>query len=162
MSSSKQVAAAVIILDECGVFGRERREMWAKNWMLGRDRFTHLNLLIFIRNDSPEDYRNYFRMSDVLAKVNPLIVKQDTAMRNAITPEARIAATLRFLATERSCEDLKFAVWIREPGSGPPAHVRANSEPSPARGAPHTDEFGSLGPEPSRTREPDSYMYEHL
>jgi hypothetical protein len=35
MSSSKQVAAAVIILDECGVFGRKknrkRREMWAKN-----------------------------------------------------------------------------------------------------------------------------------
>jgi hypothetical protein len=46
-------AAAVIILDECGVFGRKRREMWAKNWLLGRDRFTHSNLLNFIRNDSP-------------------------------------------------------------------------------------------------------------
>jgi hypothetical protein len=49
MSSSKQVAAAVIILDECGVFGRKKnrkmREMWAKNWLLGRDRFTRLNLL---------------------------------------------------------------------------------------------------------------------
>jgi hypothetical protein len=58
------------------------------------------------------------------------------------------------------------AVWIRETGSGPRTHVRANSEPSPtegpgepsrtrpspARGAPHTDEFGSLGPEPSQTR----------
>jgi hypothetical protein len=88
----------------------------------------------------------------VLAKVNPLIAKQDTAMRNAITPEARTAATLRFLATGRSCEDLKFAVWIREPGSGSPTHVRANSEPSPARGAPHTDEFGSLEPEPSQAR----------
>jgi hypothetical protein len=103
----------------------------------------------------------------VLAKVNPLIVKQDTAMRNAITTEARIAVTLRSLATGRSCEDLKSAVWIREPGSGPPSHVRANSEPSwtrpsPARGAPHTDEFGSLGPEPSRTRESDSYVYGHL
>jgi hypothetical protein len=89
-------------------------------------------------------------MSDVPAKVNPLIVKQDTAMRNAITPEVRIAATLRSLSTGRSCEDLRFALWIREPGSGPPSHVRANSEPSPARGAPHTDEFGSLEPEPSR------------
>jgi hypothetical protein len=51
MSSSKQVAAAVIILDECGVLGRnknrKRREMWAKNWLLGRHRFTHLNLLNF-------------------------------------------------------------------------------------------------------------------
>jgi hypothetical protein len=113
------------------VFGRKknrkRREMWAKNWLLGRDRFTHLNIFNFIRNDSPEDYGNYFRMSDVLAKVNPLIVKQDTAMRNDITPEVRIA-------TGRSFEDLKFAVWIRDPGSGPPTHVRANSEPSTTEG----------------------------
>jgi hypothetical protein len=66
----------------------------------------------------------------VLAKVNPLIVKQDTAMRNAITPEARIAATLRFLATGPSFEDLKFPVGIRETGSGPPTHVRVSSEPA--------------------------------
>ena len=48
----------------------------------------------------------------LVAKVKPLIVKQDTVMRNAITPEARIAATLRFLATGRSFEDLKFATII--------------------------------------------------
>jgi hypothetical protein len=68
---------------------------------------------------------------------------------------------------------VRVAVWIRETGSGPPTHVRANSEPSPtegpgeprrtrpspARGAPHTDEFGSLEPEPNRTRERDSYVY---
>jgi hypothetical protein len=69
MSSSKQVATAVIILDECGVFGRKRedrkrREMWAKKWLFGTDRFTHLNLLNFIRNDSPEDSKNYLRISD--------------------------------------------------------------------------------------------------
>ena len=54
MSSSKQIAAAVIILDECGVFERKRktrkgREMWAKKWLLGTERYTHLNLLNFIR-----------------------------------------------------------------------------------------------------------------
>jgi len=63
--------------------------MWAKKWLLGRDRFTHLNLLNFIRNDSPEDYKNYLRMSDenvqyLIAKVKPLIAKQDTVMRNAL------------------------------------------------------------------------------
>jgi len=52
--------------------------MWAKKWLLGRDRFTHLNLLNFIRNGSPEDYKNYLRMSDEniqysIAKVKPLI-----------------------------------------------------------------------------------------
>jgi hypothetical protein len=73
--------------------------------------------LNFIRNDNPEAYKNYSRISDenlkyVLAKVKPLIVKQDTLMRNAITPEARIAATRRFLATGQSFEDLKFATII--------------------------------------------------
>jgi hypothetical protein len=71
MSSSTQVAAAVIILDECGVLGRKRknrnrREMWAKKWLLGRNRFTHLNLLNFIRNDSPEDYKKLSKSQDSL------------------------------------------------------------------------------------------------
>jgi hypothetical protein len=68
---------------------------------------------------------------------------------------------------------VRVAVWIRESGLEPPTHVRANSEPaasrappkalaSPARGAPHTAEIGSVEPEPSRTREPDSYVYGHL
>jgi hypothetical protein len=69
MSSSKQVAAAVIILDERGVLGRKRenrkrREMWAKKWLLGRDRFSHLNLLNFIRNDSHEDYKTLSKSQD--------------------------------------------------------------------------------------------------
>ena len=77
--------------------------MWAKKWLLSRDRFTHLNVLNFIRNDSPEDYKSYFRMSDenvlyLITKLKPLIEKQDTVMRNAITLEVRIAANLRFLA----------------------------------------------------------------
>ena len=70
-----------------------------------------------IRNDSPEGYKNYLRISDenvqyLIAKVKSLIAKQDTVMRNAVTPEARIAATLRFLTTGRSFEDLKFATII--------------------------------------------------
>jgi len=97
--------------------------MWAKKWLLGRDRFTHLNLLNFIRNDSPEDYKNYLRMSDenvqyLIAKVKPMTAKQDTVMRNAITPEAHIAATLRFLTTGRSFEDLKFATIISSQALG--------------------------------------------
>jgi hypothetical protein len=43
---------------------KKRREMWAKKWLLGRDRFTHLNLLNFIRNDSPEDYKTLSKSQD--------------------------------------------------------------------------------------------------
>jgi hypothetical protein len=31
---------------------------------------------------------------------------------------------------------VRVAVWIREPGSGPPTHVRANSEPAASRAPP--------------------------
>jgi hypothetical protein len=59
--------------------------MWVKKWLLERDRFTHLNVLNFIRDDSPDDYKNYFIMSDenvkyLLEKVSPFILKQDTVM----------------------------------------------------------------------------------
>jgi hypothetical protein len=33
----------------------KEREMWVKNWLLGRYRFTHINLLNFNSKDSPED-----------------------------------------------------------------------------------------------------------
>jgi hypothetical protein len=77
----------------------------AKKWLLGRDRFTHLNLLNFIRNDSPEDYENYLIMSDEnvrysIAIVKPLIAKQDTVMRNAITPEAASRAPPKALTIQ--------------------------------------------------------------
>ncbi|KAJ8885633.1 hypothetical protein PR048_011831 [Dryococelus australis] len=65
MSLSEQVAAAVVVLDESDVFTRrknERRDMWVKKWIQERPRFTHLNLLDLIRKDSPNDYKNYFRM----------------------------------------------------------------------------------------------------
>jgi hypothetical protein len=50
----------------------------------------------------------------VLAKVKPLIMKQDTVIK----------------LTGR------VAVWIRETGSGPPTHIRANSEPAASRAPP--------------------------
>jgi hypothetical protein len=67
------------------------------------------------------------------------------------TPVFERAKTIRALTLS-----VHVAVWIRETVSGPPTHVRVNSEPSQARpspacGAPHTDGFGSLEPEPSQT-----------
>ena len=51
-----------------------------------------------------QDFKNYMRMSvstfyTLLAKVEPYIRKQDTNMKHSITAEARLEATLIFLAT---------------------------------------------------------------
>ncbi|KAL4084671.1 hypothetical protein QTP88_027598 [Uroleucon formosanum] len=49
---------------------------------------------------------------ELLEMISPIITKQDTVMRKAISPTERLATTLRFLATGRSFEDLKFSTAI--------------------------------------------------
>jgi hypothetical protein len=64
-----------------------------------------------------KDYCNYLKMSkdnvmNLLEKVRPLIEKQDTILRTAITAEKQLAITIRFLATGRSYEDLTISAII--------------------------------------------------
>lgn len=42
----------------------------------------------------------------------PLIIKKNTKLREAISPHERLTATLRYLATGRNYEDLKFTAAI--------------------------------------------------
>jgi len=49
-------------------------------------------------------YRNFLRMDNesfglLLDKISPMIARKNTVMRDSITPEERLAVTLRFLAT---------------------------------------------------------------
>lgn len=44
--------------------------------------------------------------------VHVQFLKQNTQLRETISPHERLTATLRFLATGRSYEDLKFSVII--------------------------------------------------
>ncbi|KAF6215678.1 hypothetical protein GE061_000009, partial [Apolygus lucorum] len=64
-----------------------------------------------------EDFRNFLRMDvevfeELLNMVTPFIQKKDTLMREAVTAEERLVVTLRYLATGRSYEDLKFGSAI--------------------------------------------------
>jgi biotin synthase-like enzyme len=66
---------------------------------------------------SSNDYCNYLKMSEdnvisLLEKVRPLIEKEDTVLRTAITAEERLAITICFLAIGRSYEDLTFSAII--------------------------------------------------
>lgn len=93
------------------------RRVWVRNWILRRETFSHVNLVRELKENNPNDYRNYFRMDEasfdlLLQKIKPYITKKDTAMRQAISAEERLIATLRFLATGRSLEDLKFTTAI--------------------------------------------------
>lgn len=95
----------------------KRRRLWSKEWLKNRDDFSHMRLVRELKENNLDDYRNYLRMPVesfqlLLSKVSPLITKKDTVLRPSIPAEQRLVATLRFLATGRSYEDLKFTAGI--------------------------------------------------
>jgi len=92
------------------------RSCWTKNWLRKKKSLSHLPLLQELR-DEPGDFKNYLRMdetvlNDLLNMVNDRLTKQNTQMRECISPYERLVATLRFLATGRSYEDLKYSTGI--------------------------------------------------
>ncbi len=94
------------------------RKYWVKNWLLKREKFSHINLLNELRSE-PEDWRNYMRMDEatyleLLQLVSPKIEKQSTVMRQSISPHERLSATLRFLATGRTYKDMQYSAIISQ------------------------------------------------
>ncbi|CAD0203434.1 unnamed protein product [Chrysodeixis includens] len=78
---------------------------------------NHFNLINELRVTEENDFKNYMRMRDssfqkLLSLVSPYLKKQDTHMRKSLTPEEKLAVTLRFLATGRSFENLKYSTLI--------------------------------------------------
>lgn len=107
------VAAAVSVISKRK---KKQRSIWVKEWLLKRRIYSHIHLLNELKF-APEDWFNYLRMDEdtyleLLQKVSPHIIKQDTHLREAITPHERLTVTLRYLATGRSYEDLKFSAAI--------------------------------------------------
>ncbi|CAH2085196.1 unnamed protein product [Euphydryas editha] len=95
---------------------RKKRSMWTKEWLQKRNHYSHTNLLEELRL-FPRDWFNYLRMTEVvylnlLKLVTPMIEKRSTNMRESISPHERLSATLRFLATGRNYEDLKYSTLI--------------------------------------------------
>jgi hypothetical protein len=87
--------------------GVRRRLCWVKPWLLRRHHLgAYDGLMVELANEDIPGYVAFQRMApdlfgELLAKVGPLIQKQDTIMRQSISPGARLAITLRYLATGR-------------------------------------------------------------
>ncbi|XP_046684984.1 putative nuclease HARBI1 [Homalodisca vitripennis] len=114
-------ANAVVAL--CGGFvcleekKRKVRKIWCKNWLKNRNQFSHMSLLQELASNEPNDYKNYLRMTedcfeDILRRISPDIVKQNSILREPISCKERLAATLQFLASGRTYENLKFSCAI--------------------------------------------------
>lgn len=95
------------------------RTCWAKSCLLERGNVSYMPLLMDIRENNPEDYRNFLHMDKLsfqesLLLVKPYIQRQNTKLQRARLQRAedRLVATLRYLATRRSLEDLTFGTRI--------------------------------------------------
>jgi hypothetical protein len=106
------IGLALILKEKDNKTVKRKRKKWCKNWLLKRETYSHVNLLNELKFE-PEDFKNYLRMDEktylkLLTMVTPMIEKKDTVTRNSISAHERLSVTLRFLATGRSYEDLKF------------------------------------------------------
>lgn len=115
-NNKKVLMAAAVALLQIRKESSKKRSRWTKDWLQKRSRYSHVNFLEELRLE-PRDWMNYLRMDagtyeELLVLVSPLIIKKDTVMRAAITPHERLTATLRYLATGRTFEDMKFSVII--------------------------------------------------
>lgn len=85
---------AVAILGLMCILKNKKRNLWCKEWLLKRNKYSHTNLLNELRI-TPKDFNNYLRMNEntylhLLSLVTPLILKQNTVMRDAISPHGRL------------------------------------------------------------------------
>ena len=113
------IALAIVIAVRDKEKKKKKRSKCVKQWLSKRGELSHTNLLNELSLE-PEDRFNYMRMNEatylrLLSLVTPHIERKNTVMRDAITPHERLSVTLRFLATGRSYEDLKFSTAISAP-----------------------------------------------
>lgn len=100
---------------------RRERSVWMQDWLKRRKELgCYARLLRELQDEVPHLYQNFLRMNiadfnNLLEMVSPLIKKEDTRMRDAISPGERLALTLRFLATGDSFMSLQYLFRIPQP-----------------------------------------------
>ena len=98
---------------------RRRRSVWIKSWIATRETQGAFHCLLKDLESDPEHFLNYLRLDlaifeQLVEKLNPILKKKDTCMRNAITPSEQLAVTLRFLATGESYTSLQYQFRINK------------------------------------------------
>ena len=83
---------------------KKRRKLWYKKLLsMPNERESFAQICSELEREWPRDFENYTRMSvnsfyNLLTKIEPYIRKEDTHLRESISPGACLEAILRFLA----------------------------------------------------------------
>lgn len=112
------ILASYVFDDDEEELTRKKRKVWRKNWVERREREGFCaKLYRELREEEPELLHNFLRMTadqfdHLLALDSPLIVKQDTVMRDSISASDRVILTLRYLATGDNFRSLEYLFRI--------------------------------------------------
>ncbi|XP_001951832.2 putative nuclease HARBI1 [Acyrthosiphon pisum] len=118
MSSNETICAVLRVVEEIIKLKRhkksKKKKIWVKNWIKRRNNLGASNTLLKeLAVEDPRNYFNFLRINEsmfniLLGKVKDQISKQDTAMREALTPRIKLEIALRFLATGDSYTSLQY------------------------------------------------------
>ncbi|KAK4322343.1 hypothetical protein Pmani_001916 [Petrolisthes manimaculis] len=96
----------------------QKKRLWVRPWLKRRsDKSVYNNLVQELSLEDHDSFKFFHRVNqdqflELLSLVEPLISKQDTRMRKAVTSHERLSVTLRHLATGESKQSLGYAYWI--------------------------------------------------
>ncbi|XP_031351826.1 putative nuclease HARBI1 [Photinus pyralis] len=99
---------------------KRNRRIWVRSWVGRRDSKGIMNLVTNeLLTEDPLAFKNYLRMSNtsllkLLGKVENLISKQDTVMRQAIPAKHKLIIALRYLATGETFRNIMFSTRVHE------------------------------------------------
>lgn len=97
VKQKKIAIASMGVVSYLNSLNKKKRSKWVKTWKLNRKKSSDIVLLRELRQNDPDDFKNYLRMDgedfDYLLKIaGPMIKKQDTIMRESISPEERLVS----------------------------------------------------------------------
>ncbi|KAF7660047.1 hypothetical protein LDENG_00289300 [Lucifuga dentata] len=108
--------AAVTMLESTEKRKPKKRRIWRKTWLerqAQRALYSVHGELAQSKSEGDQDFLRFARMTYedfemLFVRVGPMISKQDTQMRKAISAKERLSLTLRFLATGESFKSLSI------------------------------------------------------
>lgn len=108
-------SAAASVLLSCANEKKEKsKRLWERKWISRRQEkglFHVLSKELLLEDQF--SFRNFLRMDEdtfrlLLSMVETKIAKQDTRLRKSISPDEKLSATLRFLATGESYQSMEY------------------------------------------------------
>ncbi|KAJ8887674.1 hypothetical protein PR048_013892 [Dryococelus australis] len=94
---------------------RKKRSQGSKTWYLKRNSLSHVNLMKDFRLKTMLFVELFTVLLMLLHPMTPIIQKQDTNIKEAITPHGRLSATLRFLVSGSTYQNHRFHNVISTP-----------------------------------------------